>query len=81
MTITLRSFVTLAAGVLMLTASACSSPEKAPEDNIETAAATAPAVPEVTEPAAAPVQQAPVIAQNDSGSKGLWGASSTGRSR
>ena len=83
MTITLRSFVMLAAGVLMITASACSSPEKAPEDNIETAAATAPAVPEVTEPAPAPapVQQAPAIAQNDSGSKGLWGASSTGRSR
>ena len=67
-----RSFVILATGALMFAATACSSTEKAPE---ETAAAVAP-VAELTEPA-----PAPVIAQNDSKTKGLWGASSTGRSR
>ncbi len=78
----LSSLTILAVGVLMITASACTSPEKAPEaDTADTAAATAPATPEVTEPApVAPViQPAPTVAQNDS--KGLWGASSTGRSR
>ncbi len=78
MSLTIRSFVFLAAGVLMLTASACSTPEKAPE---ETAAAVAPVIaPELAMPA--PIEPpAPLIAQNDSKTKGLWGASSTGRSR
>ncbi len=76
MNIALRSFVVLAAGALVIGATACSSSPKAPE---ETAAAATP-VPAIELAAPAPVQ-APTLAQNDSKTKGLWGASSTGRSR
>ncbi len=73
----MRSLFVLAAGIYMIAASACSTTEKAPE---QAAAVEAPAI--APELAPAPVvTQAPSIAQNDSSStKGLWGASSTGRS-
>ena len=77
MNFAIRSLVILSAGALMITASACSTSQPAPE---ETAAATAPVIaPELSSPA--PEAQAPLIAQNDSKTKGLWGASSTGRSK
>ena len=76
MNIAFRSLMVLAAGALVIGATACSSSPKAPE---ETAASTTPA-PAIEEAAPAPVQ-APTLAQNDSKTKGLWGASSTGRSR
>ena len=74
----LRSLVLLASGALVLAATACSSPDKSPDKSPEeTAAAIAPLP--ISEPTAAPIIEAPqALTKNDS--KGLWGASSTGRS-
>lgn len=76
MSFAIRSFVVLAAGALVIGATACSSSPKASDDSAAAAAST----PVIAETTPAPVQ-APTLAQNDSKTKGLWGASSTGRSR
>ena len=72
-----RSFMFLTASALVIGATACSSSPKASD---ESAAATSTPAPVIADTTPAPTQT-PVIAQNDSKTKGLWGASSTGRSR